>query len=112
MTEQTKNDTNKALSFQFRLEPGCLGPEGSKHIERFCRFAQQGFEKINRGFVLYEITPRFDKTLPEIQYKINGKHIKHKQAAKYFTYKQKDIAQFEENFDNQLSLLIERYFAR
>ena len=32
--------SNLQLAVIYRVEPGCLGPEGAAHIEGFCQFAQ------------------------------------------------------------------------
>ncbi|MFT6898769.1 MAG: hypothetical protein ACJA13_003196, partial [Paraglaciecola sp.] len=31
----------KKLTVTFRVEPGCLGPDGISHIEAFCKFAKR-----------------------------------------------------------------------
>ncbi|MGB0494745.1 MAG: hypothetical protein ACPGJI_00205 [Kangiellaceae bacterium] len=103
--------TNKKLVVQFRLEPGCLGPDGDEHIEDFCNFAQKEFQNFNTHFAQWEITPRFDKSLPEIQYRINGKRLEHRQVSKYLQLFQSDIDIFEDNLDNKLTLLIDQYLS-
>ena len=41
MTTQTP--TEKKLTIQIRVEPGCLGPDGKEHIETFCVAAAKIF---------------------------------------------------------------------
>ena len=56
----------KKLHIIFRVEPGCLGPQGDTHVEKFCEFAQQEFNTIDPELIHWDIIPRFDKSLDEI----------------------------------------------
>ncbi len=73
----------KKLTVTYRVEPGCLGPKGADHIEKFCLFAQKQVESIDADFVHWEIVPRYDKSLPEMQYQIGKKRLSHDKAATY-----------------------------
>lgn len=100
---------NKKLTVEFRVEPGCLGPSGKDHIENFCQLAQNEIQLINSDFVHWVIIPRYDKSLAEMQYKINNKNLNHTQAAKYLQLFNKNLDEFEEQLNEKLSQLIEHY---
>ena len=101
---------DKKLTVVFRVEPGCLGPDGENHIEAFCSFAQKEFIQIESDYVCWEIIPRHDKLLPEMQYLINNKKLTQDKAAKYLELFNKDIDELEENLHETLVRLIEQYF--
>ena len=42
---------DKKLTVIFRLEPGCLGPDGEDHVEEFCKFAEKEVAPIDSDFV-------------------------------------------------------------
>ena len=93
----------------FRLESGCLGPDGSNHIDAFCLQAQKQFAAIDSDFIDWEIIPRQDKSLPERQYKINNKLISREMAKKYLNLFNRNIDNFEENIDEKLGEIINQY---
>lgn len=103
---------NKKLNVLYRVEPGCLGPDGLEGIERFCRFAQQSVEALDAGFVHWDILPRIDKSLAEMEYRVLEKRLNHQQAAKYLSYFDKDLDEFEEHLHDRLGLLIESFLGR
>jgi len=100
---------DKKLTVEFRIEPGCLGPDGKKHIDKFCVFAQKETESIDADFVYWILIPRHDKSLPEMQYKINNKILTHDKAAKYLAMFSKDLDEFEAHLNETLSSLIEQF---
>lgn len=100
---------DKKLTVICRVEPGCLGPEGGNYIEGFCAFAQQEFASINSDFVHWEIVPRYDKSLPEMQYNISNKKLSHNKAAKYLEIFKKNIDAFEAHLNEKLVYLIDQY---
>ena len=51
------SDENR-LTIVFRLEPGCLGPDGRQYIDEFCVLVQHAFAKKTIGIVNWEIIPR------------------------------------------------------
>ncbi len=108
----TAISTDKKLHVQFRLEPGCLGPEGDKLIEKFCKFAQQEMVTYHSEFALWEIMPRVDKTLPEIQYKLNEKSLDTSQASRYLKLFEQVLSSFEAELDEKLAMMIEKFFDR
>lgn len=101
--------SEKILSLTFRVEPGCLGPEGSSHIEDFCQFAQRQLSTSNNYFLLKKVIPRFDKTTPELQYQINNKTLSLNQVTKYLSLFKKDISDIEDDFQEEIAQLIEEY---
>lgn len=102
----------KKLTVTFRVEPGCLGPDGAEHIEGFCKFAKQAVVKLDSDFVRWVITPRYDKTLDETEYKTNNKKLDHDKAEKYVRAFGKELDDFEENLQDKLSVLIDEYLGR
>jgi len=99
----------KKLTVVCRIEAGCLGPEGADHIEEFCNFAQTEVEPIDSDFVHWELIPRHDKSLAEMQYKINNKKLNHDKAAKYLAMFNKNLDEFEDHLHEKLSHLIDQY---
>lgn len=99
----------KKLTIVFRVEPGCLGPKGMDHINKFCGLAQKKFESIDSDFIHWEIIPRHDKSLPEMQYKINNKKLSSDKAEKYLTLFDKSLHEFEDHLNTKLSLIIDQY---
>ena len=66
---------NKKLTVIYRLEPGCLGPQGLDHIDNFCYFAQEKVQSIDSDIIIWKVLPRNDKILPEMEYKLNNKKL-------------------------------------
>ena len=102
----------KKLTVTFRVEPGCLGPQGSEHIEQFCKFAKKEVATLDADFIRWVITPRYDKTLPETEYKTNNKLLDHKKAQKYLQVFGKDLDEFEAHLQDKLAELIEQFLGR
>jgi len=102
-------DEDKKLSVTFRLEAGCLGPEGETQIEAFCESAQKMINKINADFVIWNIVPRHDKKLPELEYKLNNKKLNHDKAVKYLSLFNKSLDYFEESLQDKLAIYIDEY---
>ena len=103
---------HKKLSVTFRVEPGCLGPEGKNIVDEFCTFAQAGVESLDSDYVIWSILPRKDKTLAEIQYSVLGKNMNHDQADKYLDVFGKSLDEFEGHLDDQLANLIDQFSTR
>lgn len=99
----------KKLTFIFRVEPGCLGPNGDDHIESFCQFAQKEFSLINPAFLQWQIIPREDKSLPEMEYRISNKSLSSDRAAQYLTKFDKNIDDLEAQVQEILVDLITDY---
>ena len=102
----------KKLTVTFRVEPGCLGPDGINHIESFCKFAKQEVIALDSDFIRWVITPRYDKALLETEYKTNNKRLTRDKAEKYLSVFGKSLDEFEENLQDKLSVLIDRYLGR
>jgi hypothetical protein len=64
---------SKKLTVTYRVESGCLGPQGKNKIVDFCQFAQKELEPLDADYVHWNIVPREDKSLPEMQYNVVGK---------------------------------------
>lgn len=100
---------DKKLSITFRVEPGCLGPEGATLISGFCDIAQEAFKALASGCVSWDIVPRSDKTLPEIQYALMNKRISDIQAEQYLELFNIKLDELEGDFDDKLAILIDDY---
>ncbi len=98
----------KKMTVLFRIEPGCLGPDGKDHVEGFCTFAKKEVRSLHGDFVRWVITPRYDKSLPETEYKTNNKRLNHDKAAQYLLVFGQDLDDFEEHFQDKLSELIDQ----
>ncbi|MBF0266933.1 MAG: hypothetical protein HQL46_16845 [Gammaproteobacteria bacterium] len=99
----------KKLNVIVRLEPSCLGPDGINQVEKFCNIAQKEINTIDSDFINWNIIPRYDKSLPEIQYKAINKIITHNQAEKYLKIFDKSLDEFEKHFNNKLTVIINQY---
>ena len=49
--------SNLQLAVIYRVEPGCLGPEGAAHIEGFCQFAQPLVAAHTPAFMQWQLQP-------------------------------------------------------
>ncbi len=103
----------------FRVEPGCLGPDGENLIDDFCQFAQPRIDLQNTServswtdLIICELSPRRDKSLPEVQYTINTKALSHDKAARYFALFNKRLEEFEHDLNEELSDLIDAYLLK
>ena len=94
------------------MEPGCLGPDGNVLVEKFCSAALLEFEPIDSDFINWEVVPRFDKSLPEIEYKIINKSLTYDQTAKYLELFNKNLNEFEDYANEKLADLIEQHLER
>lgn len=100
------------LTVIFRVEPGCLGPQGASLVDEFCLFAQHHVESLDSDYVIWSIIPRNDKTLAEVQYSVRGKKMTHAQAEKYLSLFGKSLDEFESHLDDRLAELIDKFMAR
>jgi hypothetical protein len=112
MQTNTELSQEKKLTVLCRVEPGCLGPDGKDHIEGFCRFALMAMQLTHSAFIHWVIIPRYDKTLPEIQYQVNDRNLSDAQAAKYLILVGKNASQFTIELDEKLARLIELYLEK
>ena len=109
MNQKPNLDAAKKLTVTYRVEPGCLGPKGPDLVEDFCRFAQGKFETHDTEVILWNITPRFDKNLPELQHQINNKLLTRDQASRYLSMFEIDINKFEEHIEELLVEFIDEF---
>ncbi|KPN77639.1 MAG: hypothetical protein LRY75_02800 [Shewanella xiamenensis] len=102
----------KKLSVLCRVEPGCLGPDGREHIEAFCTLAQQAMKHFAVDLVTWTLVPRYDKTMPEMEYTVDHKNLSRSQVSQYFNTLGQDLDAFEEVFNDKLTAFINLYLAR
>lgn len=100
---------DKKLSVTYRVEPGCLGPEGKNQVSEFCEFAQAELRSLDPDYISWNIVPRNDKTLPEMQYNVVGKRMNHAQAEKYLEMFDKNLDEFEGHLGDKLATLIDEF---
>lgn len=100
---------SKKLLVTYRVEPGCLGPNGANVVIGFCRFVQEEIRSLDENFVSWNILPRDDKKLPEMEYQILGKKMSHTQAEKYLERFGKSLDEFETALISKLAELIDQY---
>lgn len=103
---------DKKLSVIFRVEPGCLGPEGKDHIVEFCRFSEEQIRPVDSHFVQWQLIPRLDKTLPEIEYLMATKKMSREQVEKYLAVFDREVDEFEETLQENISLFADQFFGR
>lgn len=99
----------KKLLVTYRVEPGCLGPKGTELIVDFCVFAQKGIKHLDSDYIVWDITPRHEKSLPEIQFSVMGKRMSHAQAEKYLEVFGKSLDEFEGHLVEKLALFIDEF---
>jgi len=102
----------KKLTVIFRIEAGCLGPEGSSHVARFCVQARAKLQSLHGGFIEWDVVPRDDKTLPEIDYAVSGKKLSRDQASRFLSVFNFEIDNFEMTVFDELPEMIDQYFGR
>jgi hypothetical protein len=101
-----------AMIVVYRVESGCLGPDGEQLVETFCSKANSRFRDIGAGVVHFLILPRRDKSQPEIQYRIMDKNVPRDKADMYLCKHEIDIEDFEEEITDRIALVIEEFFGR
>ncbi|MCO7223682.1 hypothetical protein [Pleionea sp. CnH1-48] len=98
--------SDKKLKVVCRIEPGSLGPDGAGVVSEFCQFAQGQVAMYDVGFMSWEILPRVDKSLPEIEYRVGNKNLNHSYASRYLNAFDMDIDTFEADASDRLTDLI------
>lgn len=99
----------KKLSVIYRVEAGCLGPQGTSHISAFCNFAQTELQPLASDCITWDIIPRHDKALAEMQYILAGKNISDSQAKRYLALFDKNLDEIEDTLGDTLGTLINTY---
>jgi len=100
---------DRKLSVTYRVEPGCLGPSGAGKIVQFCEYAQENIQSLDAGYIIWNIVPRHDKTLPEMQYNVVGKRMNHAQAEKYLAIFGKNLDEFDGHLVDKLAVFIDDF---
>lgn len=104
--------TIQPLILLYRVEPGCLGPQGSDYIDGFCDFAAQHLSQSNMAHATLQLQPRRDKTLDEMLYKLSNKRLTDEQVSRYFHTIKVSRDDFEEAVFKKIATLIEQYLGR
>ena len=98
-----------AMTLLFRIEPGCLGPDGRQHIETFCKLAEQVYLRHPLNGVQFEFVPRYDKQLPEREFLLGERTLNRNQAIRLLEHYGLELARIETQLDDTLSRLISHY---
>ena len=96
----------RKLTIIFRVEPGCLGPNGDKMIIDFCADAQI---QIESDCINWQIEPRNNKNDSEIQFYIGSKLLPREKAEKYLSVLGISIEHVEAQLLENITELIEQY---
>lgn len=102
----------KQLTIIVRVEPGCLGPQGAAHIARFCEYAHDNIGLTFRSIFIWNVVPRSDNSLPELDFSISGKKLNRDQASRYLELFDHDINDLEQKIFDRIPDLIDQYFGR
>lgn len=96
----------------YRIEPGCLGPQGTEYVEEFCVFAKKQLKGKHDHCLRWTIKPRYDKSLSELEFQIKNAVVSRENAAKYMASFDIDIDTFEEQLEESLADLVDAFFER
>lgn len=100
---------DRKLAVTYRVEAGCLGPDGKNHIDEFCRYSQSKLQSLESDYIALNVVHRKDKLLPEMHYEVLGKIISHQQAEKYLAAFGKNLDDFECHLSDKLATLIDQF---
>ena len=103
---------DKKLVVVYRVEAGCLGPEGKTLVQSFCDFAQQSIQTLDCDVISWHIIPRNSKTDPEIEYNVVGKRISYSQAERYVGHFGRTFDGFEAHLSERIAHYIEDFMNR
>jgi hypothetical protein len=103
---------SKKMTVLFRMEPGSLGPDGVQYVSEFCEFAQVQLQTCAEVYIHWEIVPRVDKTLAEMEFQLSSKKLTSAKAGQYLAVFGENLDRFEEQLDNNLEAIINQYFGR
>ena len=98
--------TEKKLTVIFRVEPGSLGPNGPTQAQAFCLQAESQFSLMDADFIHWQIIPRFDKSLAELEYAVGNKRLSREQAQQYLKVFGQDLHEVEDHLISEISRLI------
>jgi len=99
----------KKLTVLYRVEPGCLGPNGKTQIDAFCEFASNKIKSMGLSFLSWDIQPRNDKKLPEMQFFIMGRNVSFEQAGIYMKKFGQDFEAFSDKLDDEMANYIDLF---
>ncbi|MCF6441280.1 hypothetical protein L1077_17735 [Pseudoalteromonas luteoviolacea] len=95
------------LYIQLRLEPGCMGPQGKDHIEAFCK--KENASPWQNQFATVSVVPRYDKTLPEWEYRVKNKLLSTEQADKFISMHDMTKPDLEDDIESHMAEEIDAY---
>ena len=98
------------IQLLYRVEPGCLGPDGIEHIEEFCAFAEKKIPPPN--YAVFSFIPRYNKLLDEKEYTLLNRRLSQSQVESYFTKIDKQLDDFESQIDELIAFAVEAFFKR
>ncbi|MEM7209046.1 MAG: hypothetical protein AAF434_14580 [Pseudomonadota bacterium] len=96
----------------YRIEPGCLGPDGDQHVDAFCEFVQPYLSVLYPRSCTWNVVPRHDKALDEIEYSLIGRKLTKAQSLKFFESMNSDLPRIEQQAQTVLVESIEVYLGR
>lgn len=100
---------DKKLAVTYRVEAGCLGPNGVNFIVEFCIYAQSQLQLLNSDYINWNIVYREDKTLPEIEFGLINKIIDEKKAEKYLSVFGKTLDDFEGDLSDHITNFVSHF---
>ncbi|PJG59997.1 hypothetical protein [Aeromonas cavernicola] len=106
----TRPSPENKLTIKLRIEPSCLGPNGIDHIETFCAVAAKMFATVAPELVNWELTPRYDKQLPEQECFIDERRLSDEQTSLFLRHVGWEWDELQDQLDSILAQLVERYF--
>ena len=103
---------NKDMRIQllYRVEPGCLGPDGVDYIEEFCQFAVKKISPPN--YAIFSFVPRYDKLLAEKEYSLLNRKLTRGQVNSYFQKIEKQLEEFESQVDELIAFAVDAFLDR
>ncbi len=111
MNKPVLSDDKKIIVI-FRVEPGCLGPDGADHVEAFCLFAMQHITQLHANFVKWSVLPMYDKSLPEIEFRLGKMGLPDEKVNRYLTIFDNNLDDFEMIIIDKISELINQFLGR
>ncbi len=109
MHKQSSVADEHQLTLVFRVEAGCLGPDGADHITAFCQYAHKELLALDTEYLHREILPRQGQHQPELQYLINRKSLTRDKAGRYLKLFDTTVEDVESHIHKNILLMIEQY---
>lgn len=109
---KTELPQEKKLIVEYRVEGGCLGPTGDNYVDGFCDFARIELASWEADLINWVFVPRKDKSIAELQYKIEEKNLSREQAKRFLQSFGKSIDELEAEIDETLFVLIDEYMSK